>query len=198
MSLSRLLLVASSSKKYIKGEGQDQITVQPKGNISSNDPYSGEVILCFQLDDKQDKERRERVARSLGIQDEEKRSDGLIFYAKDGQEDKVICLVEMKGTNISKAAEQIKSTKDCIKNLLDAECKDSCNRELQKIKWKACLYHHGTSLSDTGKFLKQLKDQGFVDVERFSSDNNNVGPFLRGEEISAKDRASKYKRPKKR
>ncbi len=197
MSLSRLLLVASSSKKYITGEGRDQIIIEPKSNHFSNDPYAGEVVLCFQLDDKQDREKRERIARSLGIQDEEKRSDGLIFYAKDGQDDKVICLVEMKGTNISVAAEQIKSTREHIKELLYAECEGSCNRELQRIKWKACLYHHGTSLDDIGKFLKQLRGQGFAEVERFSSDNNNAGPFLRGE-ISAKDMAKKYRRANRR
>ena len=198
MSFSRLLLVASNSKKYITGEGRnDKVVISPRKNSVSDDPYTGEVILCFQLDDTKDKEKQKRIARSLSIPEEEARCDGLIFYAKDGLEEKVICLVEMKSDNISKAAEQLKSTKDHIKNLLHAECSTNCNKELQKIKWKACLYHHGASLDNIREFLRQLKSDGVIDVATFTAADNNVGPFLR-DEVNAKSMASKYKGPKKK
>src|SRR6266516_7639533 len=108
MSFSRLLLVAANSKKYIPGKGNDKVC------ISS---IEGEVILCFQLDDQE-----KRVARSLGMPEAIKRCDGLVFYSQDGKTDRVICLVEMKSTNVEGADEQLISTKKYITELLLKEC----------------------------------------------------------------------------
>lgn len=183
MSFSRLLLVASSSKKFIMGEGKnDKVVIKPRKSDISDDPYSGEVVLCFQLDDTKDEEKQKRIARILGIQDE--------------QDDKIICLVEMKSTNISEAAKQIISTRDRVKKLLLKECGDQCNKEIQKIKWKACLYHHNSSLNNIAEFQKELKKDGDIEVETLTSADNNIGPFLRGE-VSAKNMTNKY-RPKKK
>ena len=115
---------------------------------------------------------------------------------KMGRRKGIICLVEMKSGNISKPAEQIRSTRDHVKSLLHAECNGSCNRELQKVRWKACLYHHGASLDNVREFSRQLKKEGLVDIETFTAADNNVGPFLRDEE-NAKSMANKYKGKKK-
>jgi len=197
MSFSRLLLVAANSKKYISGEGNDKVVIKPSNSLSSknHDPYAGEVILCFQLDDPKDKEKR--VSRSLGIPESDKRCDGLIFYAQDENEHKAICLVEMKSTKIQDAAEQIKSTRDHIKTLLHQECSLDCGKELKHIRWKACFYHHGTSLDQTAAIRKQLKKDGFEDIDVFTHANNDVGPLLRSE-VSAKEMAKKYRRDKRR
>ncbi len=195
MSFSRLLLVAVSSKKYISGEGKDKVFVHPRASLSSNDLYAGEVVLCFQLDDRKDKEKA--VSRSLGIQEGDRRCDGLIFYAQDEQEDKVICLVEMKSTSIVDAAEQIKATRIHMKSLLQDECSTHCSKELQRIKWKACFYHHGASPDNVVSVLRQLKKDNFDDVADFTPTNNDVGPFLRGE-VSTRELANKLRRGKKR
>jgi hypothetical protein len=195
VSFSRLLLVAVSSKKYISGEGKDKVFVHPRASLSSNDLYAGEVVLCFQLDDRKDKEKA--VSRSLGIQEGDRRCDGLIFYAQDEQENKVICLVEMKSTSIVDAAEQLKSTRDHIKSLLVAECGTYCHKQLQLIKWKACFYHHGASPDNVVSVLKQLKKDNFDGVDDFTIANNDVGPFLRGE-VNTKELANKLRRGKKR
>jgi len=195
VSLSRLLLVAASSKKYIAGKGNDKVIIKPLSRtfMSGNDPYTGEVILFFQLDDPRDQEKL--VSRSLGMQANDKRCDGLIFYAQDEEEEKVICLVEMKSTNIGEAAQQIKSTKNHIQGLLREECDTHCHRQLQRIKWKASFYHHGASQDEVASVLKQLKKEGFADYNDFTPANNDIGPLLRGK-MSAKEMANKYKHRK--
>jgi hypothetical protein len=182
MSLTRLLLVAVSSKKYIEGEKNSRIVIAPqKRQISSgNDPYAGEVILCFQLDERSDKKKR--VARSLGIAEKDQRCDGLIFYAQDGTEDKVICLVEMKGENIEQVANQIVATRNTIKQLLQAECDPHCHTEFSHIRWKACFYYRGTPASDVRSIEKQLRDAGFNEVKHCTDADYDVGPFVHGEE----------------
>lgn len=194
MSLSRLLLVAANSKKYIEGERRDRIEVKPQ---SSGPSYAGEVVLCFQLDNPRDKGKQ--VAHSLGIQDTDKRCDGLIFYAQDDKEDRIFCLVEMKSENIKDAALQIKSTKDHFKELLRKECESHCNKQFNRIKWKACFYHHGSSPDDVNDTLKQLKKDGFDDMDDFTATNNDAGPLLRNESgRNAKELAKNYQRDNKR
>ncbi len=102
MSFSRLLLIAANSKKCIRGKGNGKVCISPKLSKSDRDPYEGEVILCFQLDDQTDQGKR--VPHGLGIPKDSKRCDGLVFYSQDDKPDRVICLVEMKSTEIIGAA----------------------------------------------------------------------------------------------
>jgi hypothetical protein len=181
---SRLLLLAISSKKYIAGKDKrDKLWVKPKAALSASslDTYAGEVVLCFQLDDPDDQERQRHIAYSLGIEDESKRCDGLIFYARDDDDLKVICQAEMKSINLGEADKQLKSTRQAIENLLKNECGTYCADELKRIQWKACFYHNCSSPSEVAKVMKRLKDAEFDDVDNFQSSNSDVGPFLRGE-----------------
>lgn len=150
MSFSRLLFVAANSKKHIAGEGNDRVVISPNNSISNRDPYQGEVILCFQLDDRNDQEKR--VPHSLGIPDGDQRCDGLVFYSRDEQAYRVICLVEMKNKNVTEARDQIISTKKHIKELLHKECavvddkyRANAIKQITNIKWRAGLYHFGGS-----------------------------------------------------
>jgi len=195
VSFSRLLLAAASSKKFIEGERNDKVVISPKISIAGRDPYEGEVVLCFQLDDRRDAERR--VARSLGLQSNDPRCDGLIFYARDEDEDKAICLVEMKSANISDAARQIISTKEHIERLLREECRSlpeeyrtDCNSQIARIKWNACLYHHGSS-PQLPNILGELRHQRFDNVGSCTAANNDLRPLLRGE--SAAEMARKLR-----
>ena len=156
MSFSRLLLVAANSKKYITGAGNDKVIISPKRSELGKDAYEGEVVLCFQLDEPNDPEKR--VARSLGIPEEDKRCDGLVFYSQDGYPNRVICLVEMKRTNVDRAENQIVSTKERIEELLRKECE--ALPEIAHIQWKACLYHYGASPDDVNNVLSELKKNG--------------------------------------
>jgi hypothetical protein len=179
MVFSRLLLAAANSKKYISGERSDDKVV-----VNTHD---NEVVLCFQIDDKEN--------RISGILDfnEKKRCDGLIFYSKDGEESKVICLVEMKSSNIDNVVEQIDKTKRHIEQMLRAECGSHCNKLLSRVKWKAGFYSFGASDDQKKRKIKdQLKKTGFDDVTDFDRSKNDAGPFLRGE-LTVRNLKSKYK-----
>ncbi len=180
MPFSRLLLIAANSKKYIHGQkkDKDKIIITPRmGNTYGNDPFAGEIILCFQIDDKE-----KGVPQCLGI-NQNKHCDGLIFYAQDESDKITLCLVEMKSNDISQTAKQIIATREHIKNLL---CKDGCEEYLNKIRWKACFYHRSCAKNDISMALKTLKEAEFEDVTRCDHTNNDLGPFLRGEKYTVK------------
>lgn len=200
MSFSRLLMVAASSKKFITGEGNDKVIISPKNLEAARgrDPYDGEVILCFQLDERSDREQR--VLRSLGIAGDQARCDGLVFYSQDSEVYRVICLVEMKSTDIKRAADQIISTKEHLVTLLREECnclpeasRAQCLKQITYISWKACLYHHSSSPDNRDEFYKKLKSSGFVDVDELEDARNDLRPLLSGGGRNAKEMAKKYK-----
>lgn len=202
MSFSRLLLVAANSKKCIRGKGNDKVCISPKLSKSDRDPYEGEVILCFQLDEQTDQGKR--VPHSLGIPNDSKRCDGFVFYSQDDKPDRVICLVEMKSTDITGAADQIISTKSHIKDLLRKECealpeeyRPACEKQIVQIQWKACLYHTGASQNEVNDFLKKLKNNGFTGVGHLDRADNDLRPLLSGEEIIAKEMAKKLRSGKR-
>ena len=208
MSFSRLLMVAANSKKYIVGEGNDKVIIPPKNPevARGRDLYDGEVILCFQLDERSDREKK--VSKCLGIEDDQSRCDGLVFYSQDGETNRVICLVEMKSTDIKRAADQINTTKEHLTALLREECNclpeayhAQCLKQIANITWKACLYHHSSSPGDRDEFHRTLKSKGFADVDELEDANNDLRPLLTGTGLSAKERAKKlrgYKQPKHR
>lgn len=203
MSFSRLLLIAANSKKCILGKGNDKVCISSKISIAGRDAYEGEVILCFQLDEQTEEGRK--VAHSLGIPNNNQRCDGLVFYSQDEKPDRVICLVEMKRTNVTEAASQIISTKRHLETLLfeecnslPEECRSDCRRQIAHIAWKACLYHQSASPEKIEDVQKALKYQGFNDVGILTIANYNLRPLLTGEGRSAKEMAKKYKSPRRR
>lgn len=179
MVFSRLLLAAANSKAYILGKRKDDKLI-----VQIN---TGEVVLCFQIDDEE-----RQISHILDLPENHKRCDGLIFYAKDGKEEKVIGLVEMKSTNIREVVEQIKSTKLHIEDLLRRECGSHCNKLLSRVKWKACIYSYGASDSDKKEQMKDLRRAGFDDVAYFDKVKFDAGPFLRGD-LSGKKLSDKLK-----
>lgn len=199
MSFSRLLFVAANSRKQIVGEGNDKVVISANNFIPQRDPYQGEVILCFQLDDRNDQEKR--VPHSLGIPNEAQRCDGLVFYSQDEQATRVICLVEMKSTNVAEAEQQIISTKRHIEDLLLQEChalqdkyRANAIKQITKIKWKAAIYHFGASEDKVNDILLDLKkNYGFDDARRLTYSKNDLRPLLTGEGRSATELSKKYK-----
>ena len=203
MSFSRLLLVAANSKKWILGEGNDKVVITPKISIASRDAYEGEIILCFQLDDRADQEKR--VPRSLGIPESSQRCDGLVFYSQDEKTDRVICLVEMKSTNVTDSASQLISTKEHIENLLRGECnslreeyRHGCRTQIAHITWKACLYHHSALPEKIRDIQRELKKHRFNDIDLLTYADNDLRPLLSGEGRSAKEMAKRYKPGRRR
>jgi hypothetical protein len=181
MVFSRLLLATTDSKNYIVGEKNvDKVFVQTE---------AGEVALCFQIDDK-----KRQVSHILDLSDNDQRCDGLIFYAKDGEEQKVICLLEMKSTNIDTVAAQIKATKKLVEKMLRQECGSHCNKLLSKITWKAGFYSYGSS--DSRKMRKihdDLEKVGFHAIQDFDRRRADATHFLRGEKTATNNSKKKLK-----
>ncbi|MBX5452083.1 hypothetical protein [Thermogemmatispora sp.] len=185
MPLTRLLLIGASSSKCINGEKGDKVFVAPKNQKAKarlghlDDPYAGEVILCFQLDDGSVQARE--LLQSLGLKEHDRRCDGLIFYSRDGSAERTICLVELKHSRVEEAATQLIRTRRCIEDLLSKECGGEFGRKyLQRLQWKACLYRHGASPDETSKALKELRKH-FKYCHSCDHQSADIGPFLRGE-----------------
>lgn len=179
MVFSRLLLAAANSRTYIVGKKKDDKLI-----VQTN---TGEIVLCFQIDDNE-----RQISHILDLEENHKRCDGLIFYARDGEEEKVIGLAEMKSTNTREVAKQINATKLHIEELLRQDCGSHCNKLLSRVKWKACIYSYGTSDSDKNEQMKDLKKAGFDGVAYFDKVRCDAGPFLRGE-LSGKKLSDKLK-----
>ena len=169
MVFSRLLLATTNHKNYIVGSKKDdKVFVRTE---------AGEIALCFQIDDDE-----RQTSRILDLNENDQRCDGLIFYAKDGEEQKVICLIEMKSSNIETVAAQIKATKEHVEGMLRQECGSHCNKLLSKIIWKAGFYSYGSSDNrQKQKIHDDLKKVGFHDIQNFDRARHDAIPFLRGE-----------------
>lgn len=184
MPFSLLLLTATSPGRHITGSGKDRVSVDGL--------QSGEFALCF---DKVD--TTEIVRYGLEIPRNQQCCDGVIFYTS-GQL-KVICLVEMKHSDIKAAAEQIKQTynvlrqrlqKDVLRQKLQGKC-DVCKevRECSFCKqikdifngviWRAYVYCSAASpLMDTDKCKTELLkcfDKSNIAI----SGNTDITDFLR-------------------
>lgn len=168
MVFSRLLLATADAKSYIVGtKREDKLYVRAE---------AGEIALCFQIDD-----RERKMSLILDFDEDAKRCDGLVFYAKDGEDDKVICLVEMKSKNIDDVAEQIKATKSHIESMLRHECALHYDKLLKRIKWKACFYCYGSSDDRKRKIIKDdLIKSGFNEIADFGRSKDDMTSFLRG------------------
>ncbi len=193
MPFSRLLLIAGSAKKYIKGSSrEDKVILKQKEDENvPGFPYSNELALFFQIDEPE-------VRRSLNLLGEGQRCcDGLVFYTRGESDSNVICLVEMKSDNIAEAADQIGETCNHLKGILQSEC-STCSEYVRDIIWKACLYHRHSSLTEIEILKRKLiGTYGFKkgNIDILSTSDNDIGPLLRGEmQLGETKKSKKQKR----
>jgi hypothetical protein len=169
MPFSVLLLTAASSERHITGYSQDRVRmphVEP-----------GEVALFF---DKLDDDKKP-MKKGLNILNGQKCCDGIIFYASG--ERKVICLVEMKSSDLGDAKEQLKSTYTHISDLLKADCR-YCPNYFSQITWLAYIYSASPLFKSASSYENDLKNRGFADAR--VSGNPDITSFLRGESETGK------------
>ena len=134
-----VLLLSSLLPKNTHGEEAVQVRA-----TNYNDE---EIILFFHID-------TPKIRRDLGIQGEA--CDLIIYYASKKR--RSICLVELKGSDIGHAVEQISNTYNHIKQrLYDAVPPDTEARSsLHKITWKACIRFSGSAPQDIKKYRDKL------------------------------------------
>lgn len=97
MPFSILLLTSANSERHITGAKSDRVSMEQ--NLRS-----GELVLFF---DKVDEGPARAALGMVG----QNCCDGIIFYKKNDTQN-IICLVEMKHTNLDKAEKQIENTYD--------------------------------------------------------------------------------------
>jgi hypothetical protein len=179
MSFGTLLLAIPSTKKHITGSHGDQVSI--------NNLEPGELVLCFDKIDTTDLVRK-------GLNITQQCCDGIIFYAHEQQ--RVICLVEMKHSNLSSAAEQIKRVKEILYQKLQQECQ-SC-REMREIFasviWRAYVYRSSStnvrSLDDCKMELLQHFTSNNIDV----SSSKDITDFLRQGVLPGKHNTSRKRK----
>jgi hypothetical protein len=179
MPFSKLLLVSANSQRYIE-ENKDKVILKELRN--------GELALFFKIDEY-------KVKMSLNMVGEgQKCCDGLIFFSQDTQNERVICLVEMKSKSLEQAAEQIRDSYKVLKGMIDKE-REECRQKINVV-WKACLFMHKCSLKDKGAFKHILIDECKIASDNIlflDRDKNDIGPLLRGENGTDQGKKSKKK-----
>lgn len=172
MPFSVLLLTGVSSERHITGAKSDRVKME-------QDLRPGEVVLFF------DKVDKEPICQGLGMSSQ-KCCDGIIFYANKAQ--KVICLVEMKGSDLGEVKEQIKQTYERLSALLKQEC-TSCPGNLKQIIWQAYIYHSGASPKGGYRDCEDyLKGCGFK--EAWVRNDRDISKYLRMEIGTTKNKKS--------
>jgi hypothetical protein len=177
MPFSILLLTAASSERHISGYGGDRVHMADK-------LLPGELVLFF------DKVDSDVVSKGLGLLGK-KCCDGIIFYSHGSN--KVICLVEMKSSNLVEAEEQIKSTYNRLQELLKAECR-LCSDAIEQITWKAYIYRSsGGPKKDAMECVERLVQYGFKKGNAVILGQASITEFLRRTENT---NVRKYKKSK--
>lgn len=133
----------------------------------------GETVLFFVVDDQSNPDCTLR--QDFGVTGSI--CDLVVFYVRG--HNKVICLVELKGSDIERAIEQVTSTRRFLQESLRqlAKCKEF-RSHLRQIEWKAYIHPHGSVPRDTKRLCKPLQQdfgKGNFDISR----KEDLGEFLR-------------------
>jgi hypothetical protein len=141
------------------------------GVSASIKPERDETILFFHLDSD---ENRRQFNQYLDIANTgELICDLLIYYFKHAhnEPEKAICLVELKGRDVSHGVEQLLNTYEIFNKKLTGV------RPFQNVKWGAVIINHPRSPTpkQTKHLLKPLKDKGL----KCGIQRKELGTFIR-------------------
>jgi len=129
----------------------------------------GEITLFFNIDEQSN--RKCGLRRTLGM-GESVICDLVVFHTHRDNDKKVICLVELKGSDVKHAAKQVINTYQHFRKSLARPL-------LQRIDWKACIYLKGSAPKETKKVRQDLEKtfgRGKVNI----TSESDLGRFLRG------------------
>ncbi len=116
-----------------------------QGATVSIKPKSGETILFFSVDDQSNEGCG---LRKMGMQGA--LCDLVIFFDNAGEK-KTLCMVELKGSDLKRAIEQVINTRDFLKNNLPTGLR-------QHVVWKACILLTGKSPQEVKQLEKHLEE----------------------------------------
>jgi hypothetical protein len=158
MPFNTLLLISLLSENRFAESGIEVSMTQ----------QAGEKVFFFAMD-------KPDVRQSLQIQGH--LCDGLVFFSR--QDEKVLCFVELKGSDLDVAVAQVISTHKQLKQALEQSLKRmSCQTQMNLISWKAYIRLRGGSPKDVKHYKKQLEEtfgKGNYDIK----EDRDLGRFLR-------------------
>lgn len=129
---------------------------------------AGETILFFNIDEQSN--RGCGLRRKLGMQRGEI-CDLVVFYAHRDNSEKVICLVELKGSDVKHAARQ-------VKNVYQHFRKSLARQLVPRVDWRAFIYMKGKAPKEIKEVRLELEDifgKGKVSITR----DSDLGSLLR-------------------
>jgi hypothetical protein len=95
------------------------------------------------------------LRKNWGMKDAEPICDGIIYYTStENPTKRIICLVELKGTDIKHAIEQVTHTRDVLERQLRLTLKSN----LYNIVWKGYVHVPSSAMSNTKLLKKEIKD----------------------------------------
>lgn len=162
MPFNTLLLTCLSTKRSFSEAG---------GRIRFNQD-TNETILLFVID-------QESNRNSTVYQDFIKNGpvcDLIIYYIKDNE--KIICFIELKGSDIQKAIEQIENTFNKFRKSLEQSTRDKdCCPHCTNIRYKSYILLHGSAprlTKDHGQRLEHCFGRGNVSISRCEDISNFI------------------------
>lgn len=142
------------------------------GNVGIK-PQSGEQVLFFVID----QESNDSSTVHLDLEVKGPICDLLVYYGKGSK--KVLCFVELKGSDVSHAVEQIVNTHGHFKKALISATKGKkCAPCCADIIYRARIHLHGSSPQETKKYGKKL-EQHFGKHNFEIGRGLDIGTFLR-------------------
>lgn len=146
-------------------------------------PTTGETVLFFSIDP--EKNPNCKLRQLLGLNKEGMKScDLIVFYATDSKN--IICFVELKGSKIDVAKEQVINTYKYFTKFLKK------SEPLLTFIPKAYIKFDSSLPQETDKYKQQLKDtfgEGNYDINR----DSDLGKFLRDVPYQPKGKKKKGK-----
>ena len=149
-------------------------SAKEKGLKVSTETLEGEAILFFHTDCNEGRE-------CLKITNQGKKvCDYLIYYSKEYKQTEIVCLLELKGTNLQDAAKQVTETHGHLKILINAEFRSG---EPQDLTWRICICLRSHAPSINQRIRDELKQNyGNKNVEiKHGIAQHDIGPLLRRE-----------------
>ncbi len=137
-------------------------------------PQPGEIVLSFVVDDQTN--RDSTLRQDLGIVGPI--CDCVYYYIKGDK--KVLCLVELKGSNVKHAVEQIINTFQRLKQSLGAcTLRRKCRPRFLQIDWRAYVYIHGSVPRNIKPEQKTLAREFGKGQFLITTRGRDLGRFLR-------------------
>ncbi len=158
---------------FLKSCRINKTSWQEKGKYVNIRPQDGEIIQFFLIDTENNQNCK--IRQLLNHNGEI--CDLIVSYQKNNSRNKIVCLVELKGTRVDKAANQILSIYKILKECLNRNRIENCSQ----ILWRAYILRAGSSPIKHTEAQRLLLTEFDSNEFKISRKNNcdDLGKFIR-------------------